>query len=194
MVDGEALGRAFVQRTPEKWELNQYWYSAATIAAIVKEVEERATKAAFLSTPSVYFSLKDLQLRKCSFVFDVDAQWSRSPNYVKWDFNKPKEIPEAFHHSFDFVVIDPPFITSEVWTKYAEAARLLLAENGKILLSTIMENSQLLERMLDVKPQVFQPCIPHLVYQALEKDVRHPHDNVAKFEGHFAIPTEEQVG
>ncbi|RYH06746.1 hypothetical protein EON65_42520 [archaeon] len=30
------------------------------------------------------------------------------------------------HHSFDVVVIDPPFITEDVWRKYAAAAKVLL--------------------------------------------------------------------
>lgn len=35
---------------------------------------------------------------------------------------------------FDVIVIDPPFITREVWEKYSEAAKLLMkattTENG----------------------------------------------------------------
>lgn len=61
----------FVARTQEKWELNQYWYSPNTIAVMTKEIEEHATKVAFLSTPSVWFSLKNRELKQCSFFFDV---------------------------------------------------------------------------------------------------------------------------
>jgi 16S rRNA G966 N2-methylase RsmD len=31
---------------------------------------------------------------------------------------------QELHGSFDFVLIDPPFITREVWEKYAITARL----------------------------------------------------------------------
>ncbi len=34
-----------------------------------------------------------------------------------FDFNKLEEIPEDLHNYFDFVVIDPPFITHDVWSK-----------------------------------------------------------------------------
>ncbi|KAL3692396.1 hypothetical protein R1sor_006047 [Riccia sorocarpa] len=156
---------AFVAHTREKWEFNQYWYSAHTIQVMAKEIEEVATKVAFLSTPSVYFSLTNGQLKKRSYFFDLDTQWAGFPNYVRWDYNQPLAIDESFHHSFDCVVIDPPFVTHEVWAKYAETALLLLSNGGKIILSTIRENAEILKRLLQVEPQVFQPSIPHLVYQ-----------------------------
>lgn len=46
-----------LHRTAENELLNQYWYSAPTIKALVEEIQTSATKVAFLSTPSVYFSL-----------------------------------------------------------------------------------------------------------------------------------------
>ncbi|KAJ7545695.1 hypothetical protein O6H91_08G005900 [Diphasiastrum complanatum] len=155
----------FLLQTPEKRELNQYWYSPHTIATLVKEIEEHAKKAAFLSTPSVFFSLKDPGLKSGSCIFDVDTQWESLPNFVKWNFNQPQHIDESYHHVFDYIVIDPPFVTPEVWIKYAEAARLLLRDDGKIILSTILENAELLKQILHVEPQLFDPSIPHLVYQ-----------------------------
>lgn len=62
-------------------------------------------------------------------------------------------------------MIDPPFITREVWGKYAETVRLLLKPEGKILLSSILENADMLGELLGVRPVAFQPSIPHLVYQ-----------------------------
>lgn len=158
-----------------------------------------STRAAFLSTPSLYFSLKNKELKENSYVFDVrfwreradsqsetrtlarpgcereiwsavdnrrrplasppaqlDEQWAKHKTYVRYDFNAPLDVPEALHHTFDCVVrlaavllishrhlalhyvhlealavadpkftdfwqvIDPPFITREVWEKYAE--------------------------------------------------------------------------
>ena len=51
----------FLMKTKEDGDLNQYWYSERSIAAIQREVEEQATKACFLSTPSIYFSLKKVR-------------------------------------------------------------------------------------------------------------------------------------
>lgn len=132
---------------------------------LTKEIEEHATKVAFLSTPSVWFSLDNQEIKQRSFFFDVDIQWEKHSNFVNWNYNQPTQIEVKMHHEFDCVVIDPPFVTSEVWAKYAEATLLLLKDGGKIILSTIPENAQILKQMLNVEPQTFQPSVPHLVYQ-----------------------------
>ena len=70
------------------------------------------------------------------------------------------------HHAFDLVVIDPPFITREVWEKYAEAAKLLLkTEGGHCFLSTIDENEAMIKELLGADRKKFRPSIPNLVYQ-----------------------------
>ena len=63
-------------------------------------------------------------------------------------------------------VIDPPFITKEVWELYAVAAKLLLVEGtGKVICTTVAENEPLLNSLLGVSSTAFQPSIPNLVYQ-----------------------------
>lgn len=42
------------------------------------------------------------------------------------------QIPKELHHTFDFIVIDPPFITAEVWADYAKAAKMLLVEGQEV--------------------------------------------------------------
>lgn len=63
------------------------------------------------------------------------------------------------------VCIDPPFITREVWEKYTEAAKILLAPDGKVLGSTIDENVEFMKELLGCERQTFRPSIPNLVYQ-----------------------------
>lgn len=70
-------------------------------------------------------------------------------------------------------MIDPPFITDDVWQLYAQTAHLLLAPaplhsdspTPRILLSTIPENLPLLSSQLSVHLCRFRPSIPHLPYQ-----------------------------
>jgi len=47
------------------------------------------------------------------------------------------------------VVIDPPFITREVWEKYAECAKLLFKPDGAglYLVSTIDENEAMIKEL-----------------------------------------------
>ena len=63
------------------------------------------------------------------------------------------------------MVIDPPFITQEVWEKFALTCNIVLKPKGKIILTTVAENEKLLHRLLGVTPTRFKPSIPHLVYQ-----------------------------
>ena len=169
--DGETLKKnRFLSTTKEVEDLNQYWYSNRTISAMARDVEDVCaapeTRAAFLSTPSVYFSLSK-EVRARSWCFDLDTQWQKEPGYVCYDFNKPIgfEGADELKGTFDMVIIDPPFITREVWEKYTETARWLLKPGGHVMGSTIQENAPFMKELLGVEPQAFMPSIPTLVYQ-----------------------------
>ena len=51
--------------------MNQYWYSPHTIETVVNVIESVSTKCAFLSTPSLFYSIKDENLKRRSILFDV---------------------------------------------------------------------------------------------------------------------------
>jgi len=70
------------------------------------------------------------------------------------------------------VVIDPPFITEEVWGNFARTAKYILkddptASNTKsfVLATTVAENHGILRRLLGASQAKFRPSIPNLVYQ-----------------------------
>ncbi|CAM9178573.1 unnamed protein product [Laminaria digitata] len=157
----------FLVKNPENADLNQYWYSQATIEAIAAEVAEVGSAGtAFLSTPSIFFSLdKDLRA-KCK-VFDMDTKWAKNPGFVLYDFTRPEDIPQDVRGTFDMVVADPPFITEQVWENYAAATKMLLRPGGAglVLCSTISENASFMKELLGAKPCKFKPSIPNLVYQ-----------------------------
>jgi len=161
-----APASGFQGATKERGELNQYWFSEKTAAAFVQEVEAQSKLgAAFVSTPSLYFSLKDEELRKKSKVLEFDTQWESDPGFVMYDYRKPEQIPVTLFGAFDYVIIDPPFITEEVWKAYSETARLLLCPGGKLLCTTVAENGPMMKRVMGVEPVPFRPSIPSLVYQ-----------------------------
>lgn len=82
-----------------------------------------------------------------------------------WDFNQPDKVDASLFGQFSLILIDPPFITREVWENYASAAKKLRKPGCKLICSTISENADLMKNLLDVTPVVYQPSIPHLVYQ-----------------------------
>lgn len=103
---------------------------------------------------------------------------------MRYDFKDTETIPNHLHNKFDMVVVDPPFITHDVWSKYAEAVNLLLIPNAsagdnseaaaasdsnankrKILVTSIIENAPFFSEHFDATPVKFRPLIPQLVYQ-----------------------------
>jgi len=72
---------------------------------------------------------------------------------VFFDFNHPENLQEELKSTFDFILIDPPFITLEVWSKYAETAKFLVKNDekgeisGKILACSIIENEKMLKEL-----------------------------------------------
>lgn len=77
---------------------------------------------------------------------------------MRYDFNAPESIPAELHHTFDLAVIDPPFITREVWDKYATTARLVLRHDGHVIITTIAENREMIAELLGATPQVCASC------------------------------------
>lgn len=72
------------------------------------------------------------------------------------------------------VVIDPPFITHDVWKNYAITSRYLLehdpvqdkdGKKGYVIGTTVKENKELMMDLFGATPAVFLPNCPHLVYQ-----------------------------
>ena len=67
---------AFLIKHKENADFNQYWFSHNTIEALVEEATKNGPKVAFLSTPSVYYNLKDTDVKSQSYVFDVYHNFS----------------------------------------------------------------------------------------------------------------------
>ena len=180
---GFALAKDFIEETKERSDLNQYWYSPSTIATFVDEISiasklsqngvssktsaSARDLAVLVSCPSIYFALPN-ELRDRCMLLDLDTQWFSDSGFLKFDFNVPceEQLPSNLKNIFQIVVVDPPFITSEVWEKYASATKWLgLSNGGRIICTTIHENATMMKQLLNLKEQRFRPSIPNLVYQ-----------------------------
>lgn len=161
----------------QKRELNQYWYSENTIKTLCEEIKLHGHKVAFISTPSLYFAFPESE-RKNFKLFEFDKKWVADPGFVFFDYNEPEKIPLGLWNSFDYVVVDPPFITQEVWAKYIDAVTTLGTRTPerdgvasqpafKCLLTTVLENHSMLEDLLDAALFIpdFRPTVTGLVYQ-----------------------------
>lgn len=128
---------------------------------------EARLDAAFLSTPSLFFALSEAERSGCRLL-DFDRELGASePCFVPFDFRAPEALPADLRGAFRAVIIDPPFITHEVWRAYAATARMLLAPgDGRLIIgTTVVENAELLREELGIRPHLFLPSIPHLPYQ-----------------------------
>lgn len=164
---------AFHSINAEKGDLNQYWYSEKTCKVLCDAVQEsislkggESARVAFLSTPSLFFSL-DEEVRKQCTLFDFDSSLgSCCSQFEFYDYNHPTNIDTKLHGVFSSIVIDPPFITESVWESYKITAALLGAnEKTHIICTTVEQNAALMERLFNCKATRFQPSIPQLVYQ-----------------------------
>ncbi|KAG2378866.1 hypothetical protein C9374_008014 [Naegleria lovaniensis] len=159
----------FLIRNPEKSEYNQYWYSKDTIQTFVRVIEEHLqesseNRVAFMSTPSVYFSMTS-DLQQQAKLFEFDKKWEKDQGFVFWDFNQPDNVDSSLLGTFSLILIDPPFITREVWENYTSIAKKLGKPGCKLICSTISENADMMKNLLEVTAVEYQPSIPHLVYQ-----------------------------
>lgn len=151
-------------------------YSPATIAMMVRVIRRHCIgqdvtgsapllDCAFISTPSIFFAL-DKSERTNSRVLDYDrALGTEQQGVLFYDFNEPTNLPAALKGAFRSVVIDPPFITQDVWEKYAQTAKWLLAPGGLVVATTVVENATMMSDLLGVHPNRFLPSIPNLPYQ-----------------------------
>ena len=167
----------FLLQKEERADLNQYWYSAPTAAALVSAAQELAARdaaaggagrVAFVSTPSLFFALPAAARAAARHaLLDIDEQWASEPGFARFDFAAGADaLPAALRGAFAAVVVDPPFITEGVWRAYGAAAAALLAPGGAALLTTVAENGPLLAELFPgARAARLRPSIPRLVYQ-----------------------------
>jgi hypothetical protein len=164
----ESKKNKFLKITGETEEFNQYWFSESTIEFIINQVERYGKSIAFISTPSIFFSVSP-EIQEKSILFDYDEKFTKKHKNAKIfdyrDFDESNLKINGFFQNFDFIVVDPPFITKEVWQKYSDFIKIISTQDAKILASSISENKGMLNEFLNLEIKNYQPSIPHLVYQ-----------------------------
>ena len=79
----------FLTHTNENRDLNQYWYSKKTIDTLCNAIREGlslvdgGSRVAFLSTPSLFFSLSPKERQQC-VLFDVSSCWLLCLYFICW--------------------------------------------------------------------------------------------------------------
>ncbi|CEG38745.1 n-adenine-specific dna methyltransferase 2 [Plasmopara halstedii] len=120
----------------ENFRLSQFWYDDQTGRALAQEAidQSKAKRIAFVSAPAAYRDFLKIQNESDSpiisdnvFLFEYDRRFDAKYNghFVFYDYNDPTNLPDKFHHFFDYILMDPPYLTVSCMSKYAETMRWL---------------------------------------------------------------------
>ena len=84
----------------------------------------------------MYNRLRQLKPDSCkAVILEFDKRFAKyGEDFIFYDYNEPLAFEETLKHSFDMVVVDPPFLSDECLTKVAETVKFL--GKGKTLLCT----------------------------------------------------------
>lgn len=118
----------------EDWNASQFWFTDAAAEYLAKQLLIGITTwstIAIVSAPSVFIQLRNLlssghyptPARIC--LLEYDPRFELLEGFIKFDFHKPTGVPTGLKHTFDTVLIDPPYHSRECILKYAEAVEWL---------------------------------------------------------------------
>ncbi|XP_034934959.1 EEF1A lysine methyltransferase 1 [Chelonus insularis] len=153
--DGEPSNIIF----DEDWQLSQFWYDDLTVDTIVKAILKITTNndsIALISCPTLYPSLKKHAEARQVKLFEYDERFSiHQPNFIRYDYKNPLDIPKDMSQGFDLVIADPPFLSEECLEKISETVKFL--SKKYIFICTGATMAGLVEKLLNVKKCKFKP-------------------------------------
>ncbi|CAG8520423.1 4084_t:CDS:2, partial [Diversispora eburnea] len=117
---------------------------------------------ACISTPTVFVKLKSMieSLNRSIYLFEFDTRFDiYGNNFIKYDYMNPTKFQEAskFRNKFDFIMIDPPFLSEDCCTKSIITTRWLGKEDCKILLCTGAIMRDFVNRLIKAHMTTFYP-------------------------------------
>lgn len=98
------------------------WYDVKTGTALAQEAidHSKELKIAFVSTPAAYRDFltlipeEELATKGANvFLFEFDRRFEEkygADHFVFYDYNTPTDFPAKFHHFFDYILVDPPYL------------------------------------------------------------------------------------
>jgi hypothetical protein len=120
----------------EDWNTSQFWYTQETADNLARELLKDATSAdaiAFVSAPSAFLAARNMLAkvdkadRPGITLLEYDERFAIFPEFVRYDYNKPLDLPWSLKKIFTRVIADPPFLSDECQTKMALTINWLAA-------------------------------------------------------------------
>jgi len=95
-------------------------------------------KVALLSCPSLYDSIRKVNLDATIRLFEFDQRFScYGQDFVFYDYNNVSDDPEYMHEylqQFDIVIMDPPFLSEECISKLALIVKKISKPKANLIL------------------------------------------------------------
>ncbi|ETV65252.1 hypothetical protein H257_17972 [Aphanomyces astaci] len=182
----------------EDFRLSQFWYDDVTGEALAREALEmsKGGPIAFLSTPAAYKALKKLEPeRKNVYIFEYDHRFGQKygDEFVFYDYNAPLDVDAKFHNFFDYVLVEPPYLTEQCMKGFGETMKLISREvvptdHGKKVMITpnvFINSGALKEAMADelgLTPSGFVPTFESKLSNRLTTYVNYSSERFGKYE------------
>uniref|UniRef100_A0AAV1U3T0 N(6)-adenine-specific DNA methyltransferase 2 n=1 Tax=Peronospora matthiolae TaxID=2874970 RepID=A0AAV1U3T0_9STRA len=154
---------------PEDYRLSQFWYDEKTGRALAQEAIDHSThecKIAFVSTPAAYRDFLKIQSEESDeakraimvdnvYIFEFDRRFGEKygSQFCFYDYNAPIDLPERFHHFFDYVLMEPPHLSLDCLIKFSDTMRWLAKDvelvpgtKDRVFNPSTFINSQLLRK------------------------------------------------
>ncbi|CAG8827218.1 23712_t:CDS:2, partial [Racocetra persica] len=143
----------------EDWQLSQFWYSKETTDVIIQEVlmhTNEMDRIACISTPTVFVKLKSITppLKQSIYLFEFDTRFDiYGSDFIQYDYKTPTKFRDCskLRNTFDFIVVDPPFLSEDCFTKTMITVRWL----GKKETCAVMQD--LADRLIKARMTSFYP-------------------------------------
>ncbi|CAH0522009.1 unnamed protein product [Peronospora belbahrii] len=151
----------------EDFRLSQFWYDEKTGRALAQEAIDHSSKElkiAFVSTPAAYRAFLTIQSEEKEddrikgdnvYIFEFDRRFGEKygDRYCFYDYNAPMDLPERFHHFFDYVLMEPPHLSIDCLDKFSDTMRWLAKDvesvpgkKDRVINPATFINSQLLRK------------------------------------------------
>jgi hypothetical protein len=162
----------------EDWQLSQFWYSKETSKDLSQEILENTTSngiIACISSPSVFKELITLNLQdRTVYLMEYDSRFQVYDNFIKYDYNDPTTLPHDLIGKIDYVIVDPPFLSVECWSKVVQTVNALLTKGGKICACTGAVMKEFLLKELLLKESDYSPKHNNGLQNAFKAFVNYP--------------------
>ncbi|CAF1501495.1 unnamed protein product [Adineta ricciae] len=119
-------------RPQEDWQLSQFWYNNETANRLMNEVIAilpENGRCAFIACPTVWSLMRKEHPEIHNVLFEYDTRFDTGDHsFVEYDYKDDEHIEQNYanlKHSFDVLIIDPPFLSRECFEKVSHLAKLI---------------------------------------------------------------------